>query len=500
MDLANDGMNCASCGTVCGAGQICSAGACSCTAAGQRVCGGQCTEVQSSATNCGACGLACGAGQTCSAGVCTGTGSGGTGSGGGNSGGSGGGPTGSGLQVGATCYPICASAATDDDQDGYGFESGRSCLVAGSPPTVGAVACEPPPPGDAGIPPGDGFYIGGVCNPPCASDVTDPDEMGVRDGWGYEMGRSCIVVGSAPALQAIPCIPDAPPTGDGYLVSDVCVAPCAHPELADAQGYGYEAQQTCVAEGSTAAMQNARCRLVPRTDLPPPGSGFQHGETCYPPCGGNAQDVTADGFGWDVNRTCVVPGSTASIQGVPCVPPPSDVTGECPRELTCPVVNGVMLTCGCTWVDGLAERKQQIMAIGGASQYFLASAMMETANLRADYAYGDGKTQDAFNAGLAKQNWGMTRRCHAAWSGQTAGQFATSATMNDDLALDIQVYNECRSMFGNDWWSGHRNGYDNIGSSTQDIQEFKGAMDWTNQMLTGHLSDDVRFWVTIQAI
>jgi hypothetical protein len=53
--------------------------------------------------------------------------------------------------------------------------------------------------------------------------------------------------------------------------------------------------------------------------------------------------------------------------------------------------------------------------------------------------------------------------------------------MNDDLALDIQVYNECRSMFGNDWWSGHRNGYDNLGS-------------------TGHLSDDVRFWVTIQPI
>jgi hypothetical protein len=93
----------------------------------------------------------------------------------------------------------------------------------------------------------------------------------------------------------------------------------------------------------------------------------------------------------------------------------------------------------------------------------------------------------------------MTRRCHAAWSGQTAGQFATSAAMND-LALDIQVYNECRSMFGNDWWSGHRNGYDNLGSNTHDIQEFNAAMDWPNQMLTGHLADDVRFWVTIRAI
>jgi hypothetical protein len=397
------------------------------------------------------------------------------------------------------CLPVCASASTDPDGDGYGFEGGRSCVVSGSKPATGASPCQPPPPDDMGIAPGDGFYIDKTCHPPCASDASDADASGVKDGWGYEMGRSCIVVGSAPAMMAIRCIPTAAASGDGYKVGTLCVAACTHAEWADAMGYGYEAQQTCVVAGSPAATQNGRCMIQPRT-LPTPGSGFLQDETCFPACSAGAADVTADGYGWDMNRTCIVAASKAAIQGLPCVPPPNTVTGECPRTLTCPVVGGATLTCGCTWVEGLAARKKEIMAVAGASQYFLASAMMETATLKADYTLGDGKTGDAFNAGLCKQNWGMIRRCHSAWSSQTAEQFMTSTAMNSSLALDVQDYNECRSQFGNDWWSGHRNGYGSLGSTSTDIQQFKGAMDWTNQMLTDHLSDDVRFWVKIQAI
>jgi hypothetical protein len=194
-----------------------------------------------------------------------------------------------------------------------------------------------------------------------------------------------------------------------------------------------------------------------------------------------------------------MPDSEAAIQGLPCVPPPSDVTGSCPMTLTCPVVGGVTLECGCTWVDGLAERKAVILGTAGATQYFLASAMMETATLTADYALGDNKTGDAFNAGLAKQNWGMIRQCHAAWNGLGAGDFMTSTAMNSDLALDIQVYNECRDRFGAQWWAGHRSGNPN-NANTTDVLQFKGAMDWTNSMLTDHLTDDVRFWVSITPI
>jgi hypothetical protein len=504
VNLQSDVLNCGTCGMQCGAGETCSNGTCACTG---QVCAGLCVDVLTNGSHCGGCGIVCAGGQTCSGGVCSGGGSGGSGSGG--SAGTGGSDagTGSGYQIGAMCFPACSNATSDPDDagvsDGYGYESGRSCIVPGSAPTMGAARCEPPPvvTPDSGILPGDGFYIGGMCHPRCASDATDPDDMGARDGWGYEMGRSCIVVGSAPSMGVPTCVPPALPTGDGWLVDMKCVPACAHPEwVEDAQGYGYEAQQSCVVTGSTAAMQNARCMVMPRTDLPPPGNGFQNGETCFPPCSANATEVDADGYGWEANRTCIVPASKGAVQGVPCVPPPSTVTGDCPRTLSCPVVNSVTLTCGCTWVDGLAERKAAIMETAGATQYFLASAMMETANLTADYPLGDNKIGDAFNAGIAKQNWGMVRRCHPAWNSQTQAQSMTSAAMNSSLALDIQVYTECRNMFGNDWWSGHRNGYNNLGTNTQDIQEFKGAMDWTNTQLTGHLTDDVRFWVMIQAI
>jgi hypothetical protein len=132
----------------------------------------------------------------------------------------------------------------------------------------------------------------------------------------------------------------------------------------------------------------------------------------------------------------------------------------------------------------------------------LASAMMETELMDATtYAYGDNKTGDSFNAGVAKQNWGMMRQCHPAWNGMSASQYATSAAMNTDRALDVQVYNQCRSYFGDRWWGGHRDGSAGLmNPNTADIMNFKAAMDWTNSMLGGHTTDDVRFWVDVVAI
>jgi hypothetical protein len=73
--------------------------------------------------------------------------------------------------------------------------------------------------------------------------------------------------------------------------------------------------------------------------------------------------------------------------------------------------------------------------------------------------------------------------------------------MNDDRALDVQVYDECRAQFGDSWWGGHRNGASGLmNPNTQDIQNFKAAMDWTFEQLPGHETDDVRFWVSVPAI
>jgi hypothetical protein len=55
---------------------------------------------------------------------------------------------------------------------------------------------------------------------------------------------------------------------------------------------------------------------------------------------------------------------------------------------------------------------------------------------------------DSFNAGIAKQNWGMVRRCHPAWNALPATSFSTSTAMNTNLALDVQVFAELVGLRG----------------------------------------------------
>jgi hypothetical protein len=68
-DVQTDGLNCGACGNVCANGN-CTAGACTCTA-GETLCAGVCTNVSNDPNNCGTCGTPCAAGQTCSGGTCS---------------------------------------------------------------------------------------------------------------------------------------------------------------------------------------------------------------------------------------------------------------------------------------------------------------------------------------------------------------------------------------------------------------------------------------------
>lgn len=73
-DLSTDDANCGACGNPCGAGQTCSAGACTtptltCEPA-LTTCGGACVDTQSDRSNCGACGNTCSDVEICSAGTC----------------------------------------------------------------------------------------------------------------------------------------------------------------------------------------------------------------------------------------------------------------------------------------------------------------------------------------------------------------------------------------------------------------------------------------------
>lgn len=63
----------------------------------------------------------------------------------------------------------------------------------------------------ADTPLGPGLLVNGTCFAVCASDASDPDAMGQRDGWGWENGASCLVEGLAPASQGMPCELDAGP-------------------------------------------------------------------------------------------------------------------------------------------------------------------------------------------------------------------------------------------------------------------------------------------------
>ena len=71
VDIYTDPANCGACGTACGGGQVCSAGACgqSCPV-GENACGGSCRDLQTDDANCGTCGKACILGQHCITGVC----------------------------------------------------------------------------------------------------------------------------------------------------------------------------------------------------------------------------------------------------------------------------------------------------------------------------------------------------------------------------------------------------------------------------------------------
>lgn len=46
-----------------------------------------------------------------------------------------------------------------------------------------------------------------------------------------------------------------------------------------------------------------------------------------------------------------------------------------------------------------------------------------------DYVYGDGKTEDAANFGIFKQNWGMLIECSSQFQGQATADWNNGAVL-----------------------------------------------------------------------
>ena len=152
--------------------------------------------------------------------------------------------------------PVCLSASSDADGDGYGWENNDSCIVA-APAASGSSSS------------------GGL--PVCLSADSDPD----GDGFGWENNDSCrVVAGTVTA-------PVTPATG-----RPVCTLATSDP---DGDGFGWENNDTCiVTAGSTGGSGT-------------PGTGTATGSTAArPACLLAGSDPDGDGFGWENGDTCIV--------------------------------------------------------------------------------------------------------------------------------------------------------------------------------------------------
>ncbi|CRG85396.1 hypothetical protein PISL3812_02470 [Talaromyces islandicus] len=155
-------------------------------------------------------------------------------------------------------------------------------------------------------------------------------------------------------------------------------------------------------------------------------------------------------------------------------------------------------------VSGLGVRKQAITSAGGTT-LDLAIAMLETDDMNTDYTYGDGKTEDAANFGIFKQNWFMLRTSTSEFNGESTADYNDGAVLNSGLAEDITTRHESQSHYGYDvWFAGHRDGESGVQNpSTDDINRYKSAVEWIQEQLESsstYLTDDTRFWVDVTAI
>ena len=115
----------------------------------------------------------------------------------------------------ANALDACLHAGSDADGDGWGWESGRSCLVTDqSQPGTGGRET-------------NGFTFQNVSNyPPCVLEESDPDE----DGWGWEDGMSCIFGADTITTFGV----DEHPTCES-ATSDL-----------DGDGWGWENNASCI--------------------------------------------------------------------------------------------------------------------------------------------------------------------------------------------------------------------------------------------------------------
>jgi hypothetical protein len=293
------------------------------------------------------------------------------------------------------------------------------------------------------------------------------------------LGSMVVMMLGTVALAATPASAENAPNGYPYCANGSATDP-------DGDGWGWENNASCVVRGS-------------RADPAAGGSGGT-ASNGFPYCAnGSASDPDGDGWGWENNQSCIVRGSRAD-PGAGSGGGGGGGGGSGGGTAACP--SGT--SCGSYAVSGLGSRKQQVRN-AGANSLDLAVAMLETENMQANYTYGDGKSSDAANFGIFKQNWLMLRSACSQFSGQSASQYNNGAALNSNLSQDISCLHQSQSHYGtNTWFAGHRNGSSGLSNpNTTDINNYKTAVYWIQTQLnanSANLSNDTRFWVQVPPI
>ncbi len=221
----------------------------------------------------------------------------------------------------SSCVPLCvintnpgADSATGD----LATENGVSCVIPGTI-TGSNRSCTPGMP-VAALQAVPGVVVvdavtGGRCAPICVgitSPATDPDGNG--DDWGYEGSSSCVIPGTITARGNQECTTGSPLPPErqvpGVVVVDAGLPRCAPLCLLvldvandpDADGWFYENNLSCVIPGTATALANQACTTggaVPDAE-PRPGLLLADGlgAACRPVCEVVTTPSSADAPDW----------------------------------------------------------------------------------------------------------------------------------------------------------------------------------------------------------
>ena len=182
---------------------------------------------------------------------------------------------------------------------------------------------------------------------------------------------------------------------------------------------------------------------------------------------------------------------------------------------------------GAARTAGLASRKAALLAAGG-TLLDMAVAMLETGAMQVDYSFGDGKTGDAANFGIFKQNWQDIRLSGAMPPSGPGGKGLAEADwasrgpeLNSNLSLDVNVLHASQKRLGiNAWLAAHRQGQSGLDAfkaaaahmrpSTptelgllSDIDNYVTGVRWIEEQLkldAALQTDDRKAWVEVPAV